>query len=109
MLSHLLALSELLVTDACALLVTNETTEGHTLEGFVWEITVNIARRDETRQGRFAYAKKVQRDMIPLALGRTDVEQKLPECIGHFDNLLAGARATKKILFSFLMMGGEKR
>ena len=50
----------------------------------------------------------MQRDIIPLALGRSDVEQKLLECIGHFVDLLAGARATKKILFSFLMMVGAQ-
>jgi hypothetical protein len=44
-LSHKLALSEVLVTGERALLVTNETT----LKGPVCEDTVNIARRDETR------------------------------------------------------------
>ena len=68
MLSHKLALSEVLVTGERASLVTNETTNGGALKGPVCEATVNIARRDKTR---FKYTKKVQRDMIPLALGHS--------------------------------------
>jgi hypothetical protein len=98
-----LALSEALVTDERALLVTNEATERHALEGPVRKITVNLAGRDETWQDRFPYAEKVQKDRIPIECA--DVEQKRPRCIGHFADVLTGSHATKQILSSLLMMG----
>jgi hypothetical protein len=88
-----LALSEALVTDESALLITNEATKGHTLEGPICEITVDLASRDETGQDGFLYAEKLQKDQIPLE--RTDIEQKRPGCVGHFADVLASAHATK--------------
>jgi hypothetical protein len=87
------ALSKALVTDECALLVANETTKGHALEGPVRQISVHLARRDETRQNRFPYAEKLQKDRIPLE--GADVEQKGPGCIAYFANMLTGAHATE--------------
>jgi hypothetical protein len=98
-----LALSEALVTDERALLVPNEATKRHALEGPVREITVNLARRDETWQDRFPYAKEVQKDRIPLECA--DVEQKGPRCISHFANVLTCAHATEQILPSLLVTG----
>jgi hypothetical protein len=100
-----LALSEALVTDERSLLVTNEATKRHALEGPVREITVNLARRDETRQDRFPYTEKVQKGRIPLECA--DVEQKRPGCVGDFANVLTGAHATKQVLSNLLMMGAQ--
>jgi hypothetical protein len=54
-----LALSEL-VTDGCALLVTNEVTKQYALGGSICEITVDLARRSRARQDRFAYTEKMR-------------------------------------------------
>ena len=99
------ALSKALVTDERALLVANETTNWHALEGPVSQISVHLARRDETRQNRCSYAEKLQKDRIPLECA--DVEQKRPRCIAHFANMLAGAHATEQILSSFSMTGAR--
>ena len=88
-----LALSEALVTDERALLVTNEAPKRHALEGPIGKITVDLARRDKTRQDGFAYPEKLQKDRIPLE--RTDVEQKRPGCVGHFADVLTCAHATQ--------------
>ena len=53
------ALSKALVTDERALLVANETTKRHALEGPVRQISVHLAHRDETRQNRFPYSEKL--------------------------------------------------
>src|SRR6266849_7715203 len=80
------ALSKALVTDERALLVANEATKWHALEGPVRQISVHLARRDETRQNRFPYAEKLQKDRIPLECA--DVEQKRSRCIAHFADML---------------------
>jgi hypothetical protein len=87
------ALSEALVTDERALLVANETTKRHALEGPVCQISVHLARRDETRKNRRPYAEKLQKGRIPLECA--DVEQKGPRCIAHFANMLTGTHATE--------------
>ena len=53
------ALSKALVTDERALLVANETTKRHAPEGPVRQISVHLARRDETRQNRYPYSEKL--------------------------------------------------
>ena len=60
------ALSKALVTDERALLVANETTKRHALERPVRQISVHLARRDETRQNRYPYTEKLQKGRIPL-------------------------------------------
>jgi hypothetical protein len=87
------ALSKALVTDGRALLVANETTKQHALEGPVRQISGHLACRDETRQNRCPYAKKLQKDRIPLECA--DVEQKGPRCIADFANMLTGTHATE--------------
>jgi hypothetical protein len=97
------ALSKALVTDECALLVSNETTKRNALEGPVRQISVHLARRDETRQNRYPYAEKLQKDRIPLQCA--DVEQKRPRSIAHFTDMLIGIHATEQILSSLSMTG----
>ena len=92
------ALSKTLITDERALLVANETTKRHALEGPINQISVHLTRRDETRQDRCPYVEKLQKDRIPLECA--DVEQKGPRRIAHFANMLTGAHATEQILFN---------
>jgi hypothetical protein len=88
------------------LLVANETTKRYALERPVRQMSVHLARRDETRQNRYPYAEKLQKGGIPLECA--DVEQKRPRCIAHFANMLTGAHATEQIL-SRLSMTGARR
>ena len=99
------ALSEALVTDERALLVANETTKRHALEGPVRQMSVHLACRDEARQNRFPYAEELQKDRIPLEC--TDVEQERARCIADFANMLTGAHATEQILSSFSVTGAR--
>ena len=100
------ALSKALVTDERALLVANKTTKRHALEGPVCQMSVHLARRDKTRQNRFPYAEKLQKDRVPLECA--DVEQKRPRRIAYFANMLTGAHATEQILSSFSMTGARE-
>ena len=99
------ALSKALVTDERALLVANETTKRHALEGPVSQMSVHLACRDETRQNRCPYTEKLQKDRIPFECA--DVEQKGPRCIAHFANMLTGAHATEQILFNLSVTGAR--
>ena len=99
------ALTKALVTDERALLVADETTKRYALEGPVRQISVHLARRDETGKNRLPYAEKLQKGRVPLECA--DVEQKGPRCIAHFANMLTGAHATEQILSSLSMTGAR--
>jgi hypothetical protein len=99
------ALSKALVTDERTLLVANETTKRHALEGPVRQISVHLARRDETRQNRCTYVENFR--WIGSHLSVRMLSKRGPQCIARFANMLTGAHATKQILSSLSMTGAR--
>lgn len=90
------SLTQALVTNQGSLLVSNKTSNRHSSECPVSDVTVDFRSRDEFGKNRWSQTKELEETGLPLEC--CGVEQECARCVGDFADVLALLNTSKQIL-----------